>query len=1211
MPFPRLLVAGGVLGLLLAVAGCSERNPEAPSSGKTHPASWVLDHGREARAAIEGCRSCHGADLRGQGGAPGCYSCHFDPAGARIPAGSTVVHGTIAHAGLVDDGAVCNRCHQLLRQAGRGPDNCHDCHVGADHPTGQGWLDSKSGTFHGRAAQQGTAPCSRCHGADLKGGASGVGCDSCHFGPGGSRIPAGSAWVHGTVPHGDLAPGVAICSACHTLNRMYGNGPTACHDCHVGATHPLGQAWLDRKVAGYHGAVVLQQGTGSCTPCHGSDLAGGVSGVGCATCHFGPDGSKVPTGAVWTHGTTPHGTLTASAGICTICHQTSRLYGNGPAPCHDCHLAATHALGQAWVDKKSAGYHGSVVNQQGSASCQPCHGADLLGGSSGVGCSSCHFGPNGSKVPSGANWQHGTSPHAAFADQVAVCDACHNRNRLYGNGPAACHDCHTAPPHALGRNWLDASVAGYHGAAAPQNITLCQGCHGSDLQGGGSGIGCGGCHFGPDGSRVPPGTGWSHGTVPHNQLAAGIAVCNGCHQLEREYGHGPAPCHDCHVGVSHAVGQPWVDPKSATFHGPVALQNPDSCKPCHGGDFAGGPSGVGCFSCHFGPTGSRVPAGSAWTHGAVPHGQFGASIAVCNTCHERNRLYGNPPVACHDCHVGANHPLGQPWVDFKSATFHGIAAQQNADPCKSCHGSDFKGGVSGVSCSRCHFGPTGTRIPPGEVWAHGSVPHGTLLPYLAVCGACHERNRLYGNGPRTCHDCHLAATHPLGEAWLDKTVAGYHGTAARAGLDQCRDCHGRDLLGGPSGVGCQGCHFDALGSRIPPGSSWSHGLAAHGTFAAAQAQCSACHSTNRLYGNPPAACHDCHLAANHPLGQGWLDKKGAGYHGSVAQTAIDSCRQCHGADLAGGASGVGCHGCHFGPTGSRSPSGSGWLHGLTAHGTQSAQQAVCNQCHATDRLYGNPPAACHDCHLAADHPLDQPWLDRKAAGYHGVVAQAGIDRCQQCHGADYAGGGSGVGCFGCHFGPSGSKVPAGVTWSHGASHTTLGGYEAVCNLCHTTSRAFANGPVACHDCHASHATGADWLLPTAHATASIADRASCLSCHGMATGSAATPACRDCHTAADPPLATGQCTSCHGRPPGGTLFPNRNRQHGKHSGATCGTCHSGFGTGTLGHWYPAPAQPADTTFSLTPPDTMNYTLGRCTGNCHIGGSSKNHSSLAW
>ncbi len=73
-------------------------------------------------------------------------------------------------------------------------------------------------------------------------------------------------------------------------------------------------------------------------------------------------------------------------------------------------------------------------------------------------------------------------------------------------------------------------------------------------------------------NKSPTGPTWTHGTTPHNQLAASEAVCNKCHTLERSYGNGPAACHDCHGTQSdHVLGQPWLDPKSAQFHGNSTL----------------------------------------------------------------------------------------------------------------------------------------------------------------------------------------------------------------------------------------------------------------------------------------------------------------------------------------------------------------------------------------------------------------------------------------------------------------------------------------------------------------------------------------------------------------------------------------------------------------------------------------------------------------
>lgn len=54
------------------------------------------------------------------------------------------------------------------------------------------------------------------------------------------------------------------------------------------------------------------------------------------------------------------------------------------------------------------------------------------------------------------------------------------------------------------------------------------------------------------------------------------------------------------------------------------------------------------------------------------------------------------------------HPVG--WTDINSSIFHGKFIKNNhydLSSCASCHGNDFKGGISGKSCYTCHQGTNG------------------------------------------------------------------------------------------------------------------------------------------------------------------------------------------------------------------------------------------------------------------------------------------------------------------------------------------------------------------------------------------------------------------------------------------------------------------------------------------------------------------------
>ncbi len=363
------------------------------------------------------------------------------------------------------------------------------------------------------------------------------------------------------------------------------------------------EEWANPEYRGtreFHGTVVKNRGnTLLCKVCHGASLQGNEEVRGCYECHFGPDGGRTPDGSAWQHGLILHDIQSPKEPVCNSCHELYRNYGLNPGTCHDCHAIAPelHPLGKSFLDKKSTEFHG-----KSTLVCSSCH--DLKSK-----CSTCHFDATGSKSPPASSWTHGsTASHKQLSSSEAVCNTCHDLNRSYGNGPATCHDCHAQQTHVLGQAWLDPKSAQFHG----DSTLTCSSCHDLNTK-------CASCHFGASGSKKPASSTWTHGTTPHNQLAASEAVCNACHTLERSYGNGPATCHDCHAQQTHVLGQAWLDPKSAQFHGDSTL----TCSSCHD-------LNTKCASCHFGASGSKKPVSSTWTHGTTPHNQLAASEAVCN-----------------------------------------------------------------------------------------------------------------------------------------------------------------------------------------------------------------------------------------------------------------------------------------------------------------------------------------------------------------------------------------------------------------------------------------------------------------------------------------------------------------------------------------------------------------------------------------------------
>ncbi len=292
------------------------------------------------------------------------------------------------------------------------------------------------------------------------------------------------------------------------------------------------------------------------------------------------------------------------------------------------------------------------------------------------------------------------------------------------------------------KSWNNPELLGsndFHGTKTSQDGSdACRLCHGKHLNGSGDIPGCFDCHFGPDGSQAPSGSGWIHGQNPHDAYESYQNVCNACHEIRRQFNLDPQPCHDCHgPGTNHALGQAWLDNNSPQFHG---NEPTDACSDCH-------EVITFCAACHFDASGSKSPLGSGWDHGDNDdHKNFKDVADVCNQCHSLNRSYGNEPAACHDCHdEGLTHVLGQDWLDKKSPQFHG---NEPTDSCSDCHDLN-------PDCNECHFGVSGSKSPLGSGWDHGdNEDHEDYENHKNVCNRCHKLNRSFQNDPESCHDCH-------------------------------------------------------------------------------------------------------------------------------------------------------------------------------------------------------------------------------------------------------------------------------------------------------------------------------------------------------------------------------------------------------------------------------------------------------------------------
>ena len=256
----------------------------------------------------------------------------------------------------------------------------------------------------------------------------------------------------------------------------------------------------------------------------------------------------------------------------------------------------------------------------------------------------------------------------------------------------------------------------------------------------------------------------------------------------------------------------WMKSSSTDFHAKkVAVVGITSCAACHGSDYRGGRSDVSCYTCHSsGPSGH--PEGWMSSSSENYHGSVVAQEGweQCTGCHGADLTGGISGISCSACHDG---PSGhsEDWMNESSNNFHGPkVVQVGWEPCKACHGADLTGGISGISCFACHDGPSGH--PEGWMNESSDNFHGQKVVQAGweTCKACHGTDFMGGISGISCFTCHDGPSgHP--EDWLNPGTENFHGAAIkRSGWDMkdCRACHGHDYAGGIAGYSCLTCHTD-------------------------------------------------------------------------------------------------------------------------------------------------------------------------------------------------------------------------------------------------------------------------------------------------------------------------------------------------------------------------------------------------------------------
>jgi len=235
---------------------------------------------------------------------------------------------------------------------------------------------------------------------------------------------------------------------------------------------------------------------------------------------------------------------------------------------------------------------------------------------------------------------------------------------------------------------------------------------------------------------------------------------------------------------------------------------------------------------------------------------------------------------------------GRHITNWSSPTIHGASAKSQSNGfsiCQECHGNDFSGGITSLSCFSCHGvnAPHASKPWRGGVYTHTNTDQGNA----AVCAQCHMNGANSTVVPATpapagtapgCFNntlCHAQTGHAAG--WSDPAqhgVAAKSAPAATTGFAQCETCHGTDFSGGAAQTSCFTCH----GGSGPHPTSWISGSFTHTTTdtgnAAVCAQCHANGANSPIAPPSPAA----------PAGTA------PGCFNSTLCHATPTCGTCHG-----------------------------------------------------------------------------------------------------------------------------------------------------------------------------------------------------------------------------------------------------------------------------------------------------------------------------
>ena len=485
--------------------------------------------------------------------------------------------------------------------------------------------------------------------------------------------------------------------------------------------HPAGFS-----AANVHGLETTMQKQ-DCRTCHGADLTGGASQVGCDSCHK----AGWRTNCLFCHGGTENqtgappssidGTNSASASAFPPhnIHVTSKL--SNALDCGQCHVKATDALSPNHMFNNSPGV--AITDFGGGLSKQ-------------------------------GTWSHSTGTCAN--------NYCHGDGRgddgtiaMSKTGGLGCGDCHAGPASGS-TGW--AKMSGDHAKHLSNSTTItCADCHNSTTTDGTT-IASSAQHV--DGLRqvkfAPADTGMT--------FDAPTQTCNGtCHN----FSHSGSTWIGAAGGRFHPAGY-----AAAAMHGPDMELQRNDCRGCHGTTLTGGTKGnfdtapPSCDSCHNGGAAWRTNC-AGYCHGSATNaappkdiGAGGASQGQAFIAHQAHVTAGKVRGAgvCTDCHTMPTDILSANHI-FDSTPGRAEVVLTNGFDKKATYNYT----TQQCSTSYCHGN--------GQA-SNGTIADGAPAP---SCTTCHSRSGLsQGQHPThhdadTCDACH--ADTSSGKGTTIKTLA--------------------------------------------------------------------------------------------------------------------------------------------------------------------------------------------------------------------------------------------------------------------------------------------------------------------------------------------------------------------------------------------------------------------------------------------------------